>query len=245
MPPLNHVLTEDECRAVRDHLNAEEGFVAWMYLDTRAVVTIGYGKALANAAAVQQVNFGRETPAGQAQPTGPVTPAEKTQQYEAVAHLAAARIASFYRSATYLRIDEAEGSRLREDHLEEDMTQLLNIYGNQRFRTFPLNAIIALTDMIYQLGAGGLRGYVHMNNAIRSEPPNWTAAALECGRRDASDGRNERTVDLFNRCAPGRIVDANGRPPAPGIRPGTQPAPQPGPGQPPGPGPGPGGRPVP
>ncbi len=62
---------------------------------------------------------------------------------------------------------------------------------------YPLEAQIALLDLAYNLGPGGLAKYAKLRAAL--ERRNWVAAAEECSRRGVQQRRNDATRALFLR----------------------------------------------
>ena len=64
------------------------------------------------------------------------------------------------------------------------------------FGDYPLPAQIALWDMIYNLGPGGLRrGFPRMRQAILDG--DWEEAARQSHRSDIGETRNDHVRDLF------------------------------------------------
>jgi GH24 family phage-related lysozyme (muramidase) len=60
---------------------------------------------------------------------------------------------------------------------------------------YPAPVKRALTDMVYNLGIGGLLKYSHMRKSIADK--DWKKAAAECHRNGPSEERNNWTRDLF------------------------------------------------
>jgi len=77
----------------------------------------------------------------------------------------------------------------------DDLLRMFPYFGD-----FPLSAQIALWDMIYNLGPGGLRReFPLMRQAIQDG--DWEEAARQSHRGDIGEPRNDYVRDLFMEAA--------------------------------------------
>ncbi len=183
-----------------------------MYVDTTGNVTIGIGKLISSAHAATQMPFVHRA-------TGePATDDEIRNEFFAISNQPAGRRASYYRKFTNLVLGDATIRSLARDHVDENRQQILQLFPN--FDSFPDNVQVAIYDMVYNLGIGGLRRkFPKFVAAIRRG--DWNAAADESSRSQVSEDRNQRTED--------RLRNPNGLPQAqsdrirPRIRPDVNP----------------------
>jgi GH24 family phage-related lysozyme (muramidase) len=195
---------------IRDDLNKWEDSVAWMYLDSVGLVTVGYGTMLPTAKAASAIPFYHEKTNKAATPAEVETVWNELHKGSAKQKAAANKDkfgAGHYQKSDDLRLTPYTASQLRDGHVSNDYTQLLLIYPD--FDDFPDDAKLALFDMIYNLGAGhsrhkhhrgtGLRAYGTMNAAINSG--DWKTAAKSCVRHGIPLDRNKETAQLFLNCA--------------------------------------------
>lgn len=104
------------------------------------------------------------------------------------------RGAEYYRNVTSLHLPQDEIDRLVVAHMRGDLDDLLRMFPY--FGDYPLSAQIALWDMIYNLGAGGLlREFPLMRQAIQEG--NWEEAARQSHRSGIGESRNDYVRDLF------------------------------------------------
>ena len=70
----------------------------------------------------------------------------------------------------------------------------------EKLETYPAPAQLALINLLYNIGAGGLEKYKNLKKAIDQTPPNWQKASTECGVNIAGgkhDTRNAYNRNLF------------------------------------------------
>lgn len=116
--------------------------------------------------------------------------------------------AGHYASRTNLTLSEEGRSNLCQGRMaNEFLPQLRNIYGQDAWDAMPANVQIALVDMVYNLGAGGLRNnWPNLNRSIRAQ--DWAAAAGHSNRPQLSAERNAHTRGLFESAARDRTDGA-------------------------------------
>lgn len=158
-----------------------EGDVAWMYLDSRGLVTIADGVMLPNGAAALQLPL--RTPAGTLADHATVL-----ADFNRVSKMLPDRLASFYRCNTSLTLTDGDRAALRRARVTAALGQLCAEFPG--FESTPVNARLALVDMVYNLGLGrpatplhkgtGLLGYTDLCRAIRTA--DWLTAANQCDR---------------------------------------------------------------
>ena len=167
-----------------------EGSVDHMYLDTEDNVTVGVGTLLATSDAAAALAFRHRDTDELA------TEAEMRAEFELIDGILGSqeRGAEYYRDFTSLYLPQDEIDRLVIEHMRSDFDDLLKMFPY--FGDFPLSAQIALWDMIYNLGPGGLRReFPLMRQAIQDG--DWEEAARQSHRSDIGETRNDYVHDLF------------------------------------------------
>jgi GH24 family phage-related lysozyme (muramidase) len=185
MPPP----TFDE---IKGFIAPSEGNIAHMYVDTKGYVTVGIGNLLSDAAAAVALPFVNRTTKNAA------TTAEIEADFAEVAKQPKAQVARRYRPFTKLDLPDTQINLLFQKRIEDFQRQLRKSYPS--YDTYPSAIQLALIDMAFQLGAGGLKSkWPKLNEAIDGE--DWAAAAKNCMRPDANAIRNDGTKALFERAA--------------------------------------------
>ena len=165
-------MTDDELRPVLDELEAYEGRVPWMYLDTAGNVTVGAGCLLASVDAACALPFvGMDgTPA-----TADMIAAEFCRLKSMPAGL---------RAGAYqgkVRLVDTDIDALAFSRLRTVVSDIPAVFPG--FDGFPLGVRPALLDLAWNCGLGeapGLRGWAKLRAACNSVPPDWATAAREC-----------------------------------------------------------------
>jgi GH24 family phage-related lysozyme (muramidase) len=161
-----------------------EGSIDHMYLDTRGNVTVGVGTRLSNADAAADLAFRhRDTDVLASR-------AEIRAEYDVIRDLESGEdfAASYYEPFTTLYLPDEEIEPLVYEHMRGDFDALLAVFPY--FGNYPQAVQIALWDMSYNLGVGGLkRKFPKFCQAIRDE--DWEVAAAESHREGIADERNE------------------------------------------------------
>lgn len=156
-----------------------EGIVPHLYLDTRANVTCGVGFLVPDEATLVRL------------PWWPSIP-DAIADYRTVKAAAPGHAASFYKPLCHARLSEANMRRLFDMHVTAFRKQLDPTW---HLNQWPECAQVALVDMAFNLGVGGLAKYAHLRTAIFAR--RWDLAASECHRAGISDARNEAAKQLF------------------------------------------------
>lgn len=155
-----------------------EGKVPWMYLDTRGFVTAAVGQLLATAADACQLPFQNKV--------GQASLDEIIADWKRVKAMAPAHSPSFYHCDSSLTLSgEAIDALLRSRVMGFDK-QLDGVFP--QYDSFPHEIKLALLDMIFNLGMGGLLKYSHLRASIAAK--NWAAASTECYRHGPNAERN-------------------------------------------------------
>ena len=171
-----------------------EGSVDHMYLDTEDNVTVGIGTLLATSDAAAALAFRHRDTDELA------TEAEIRAEFDLIDGMLGSqeRGAEYYRNFTSLYLPQDEIDRLVVEHMRGDFDDLLRMFPY--FGDYPLPAQIALWDMIYNLGPGGLRReFPLMRQAIQDG--DWEEAARQSHRSDIGEPRNDYVRDLFMEAA--------------------------------------------
>jgi GH24 family phage-related lysozyme (muramidase) len=157
-----------------------------MYRDTAGKITVGVGLRLpdAEAAAALPFQVGAEAASKDA----------IRAEYERVKALPEGKPAIFYRkSSSPVLAQWMIDAKLREVLVGFE-AQLREALGG--YDSFPVGPKLALLDMAYNLGPGGLlHGYPKLIAAV--EEGRWTDAAADCARHGPNADRNEWTRDQF------------------------------------------------
>jgi GH24 family phage-related lysozyme (muramidase) len=163
-----------------------EGCIPWMYRDTAGKVTVGVGLMLPDVAAAAALPF---QIAGRA-----ATVEEIAAEFARVMALGEGKAAIFYRKASSpVLVDKTIDAKLREvlEGFEAKLRAAMNGYDG-----FPERVKLALLDMAYNLGPGGLlKGYPRLVKAV--EQGRWADAAADCERHGPDAARNSWTREQF------------------------------------------------
>ena len=184
---------------VRSDLDAWELTYLYMYLDSVGVATVGCGTALATSDFAATISFHHDLTKKDATKDEIVTAWNELHKGSADQKVAQPKDkyrARHYAPASDLRITITISNRLRDDHVAKDYIDLLKLYP--KFDSFPDDAKVALFDMIYNLGAGGLKSFGHMNQAVNKM--DWAHVASSCHRAGIAPARNDNTSNLFKNC---------------------------------------------
>lgn len=155
-----------------------EGIVPHLYVDTRGNVTCGVGFLVANKAALDRFEW---------------QPDVRTAQtdYQRVCAAGAGHVASYYGRLCRASLTPATMRAHFDAHVTVVTAQL--VVWN--LASLPGAARIALVDMAFNLGVGGLNKYKRLHLAVSAGL--WAEAAAECSRRGIQQSRNDATRDLF------------------------------------------------
>jgi GH24 family phage-related lysozyme (muramidase) len=168
-----------------------EGVIPHMYLDTRGFVTCGVGHLLETSAHAEALPFcyseGR-----------PATVAEIRSEYAVVKGLTPGKVPGFYRIFATLRLMPAAIDELHERDIAAKSAELQSRLP--AFVNYPAAAQMALLDMAFNLGTGGLfEKFPTLINTVRAR--DWLACSVHCHRVGIQDSRNVETAELFKQAA--------------------------------------------
>jgi GH24 family phage-related lysozyme (muramidase) len=159
-----------------------EGVTDYMYLDVKGYVTVGVGFLLSTP--VEAAKMG-------------MTPADHVGvDWAAVKALPSGKVASWYKDHTVSRLS-VKGMRAEFDRrIKEMAVTLRKVY---KFETWPEACQVALLDMSYNVGAGGMTKPGSWRNfKAACQIQDWAIAAQECARKDVQPQRNKATAALFS-----------------------------------------------
>lgn len=153
-----------------------ESSVAWMYLDSVGLVTIGVGNMLPSVAAALRLPL-------RVQSSGDLAGADAiAKDFARVAAMAPDKLPRFYYEYEALILEQVDIDVLLLARVRDFESQLRTLYP--RYDTFPDAAKLGLIDMIYNLGAGKLQtGYPHFDASVRAG--DFGVAAQQCDRNAA------------------------------------------------------------
>jgi GH24 family phage-related lysozyme (muramidase) len=182
------MLTPLEIQELKAKKKQYEGYVTHMYLCTAGKVTIGMGHMMSSVAEAQKVRFLKADKT-------PASAEDIKNEFLRIQSIGKGLGASFYENMTQLHITDKEIHQLTDNHLRDFYTQLKRLYPE--FDSYPKKVRFALFDMIYNLGAGGLRDkFPSFNRHVKNR--NWAGAATESSRTKIAAERNQYVADLLN-----------------------------------------------
>jgi len=182
-PPQNRSLDK---AAFVEHLKKAEGFIPYMYKDTRENVTVGIGHLLRTARVAKTLPFFVRGTQETASPQQIESAFDKVSQ-ATLSGMAGARA---FKSVSNIDISE----EVAKAHALKAMGRFIRRLSGAAFypemSTYPPTAQMALLDMTYTLGAAGTRDkFKKFTGAVQRR--DWRLAAVESHRRDVGPGRNE------------------------------------------------------
>lgn len=174
--------------AVCKILEAHEGLVPHLYLDTQGLPTVGVGCRVFSAQASLALPWRR--------PDGSAPLAhEITEDFARVVALPKGQRADIYGGPLALLLALPDIDGLLQDRLNQEFLPGLRS-ALQGFDAMPAPAQLALIDMAFNLGVRGLvGGFPHLVAAANGA--DWSAAAWNCHRKTCRDDRNAWTRSQF------------------------------------------------
>lgn len=165
-----------------------EGRVPYMYLDTEGYVTVGVGAMLPTPqAAIALVWKWRDR-------VGEPNEIEIADEWLHVHSQQKGLVASAYKMWTTMDLVPSEIDRLFTRRLHDFSDALERIFPV--FPDWPEDAQLATVDMAYNLGSAAIpRHWPKLTEALHTQ--NWRAAADECRRPQAHEGRNLAVRALY------------------------------------------------
>ncbi len=158
-----------------------EGCFAWMYLDTKGLVTTGVGNLLATAEAACGLEWYYSD--GRRASTPDVVAA-----WNAVYAAHSGMLAAYYARFTSIRLAPSEAKDLALHRLQvEFLPGLRRIFSG--FDDYPEPAQNVLIDMEYNEGAGNLAKFHHLIEACEHHA--WPNAVQECTISTSRKARND------------------------------------------------------
>ncbi len=176
--------------AAKDMAIAHEGRKRFAYLDTEGKVTVGIGNYLPTVAAAQALKSWAHADGR------PATSDEIAAMYRTISAQPVGYRAEHYAALSDLRISDEEIDSLWDRTFASFEAGLVRVFP--AFESFPEGPQLALFDIIYQAGEGGIKhGFPSLCRAANANPPDWHRAALESHRLKSSDQRNRDTFERF------------------------------------------------
>lgn len=173
--------------AVVDDLIRWEGFVSWLYLDTREHVTVGIGMLLRDVEAAFALPFTASR--GQQ-----ASHDEIRFDFERVAGMEPGLAARFYRAPCSVELPTSTMRALAVERLNTVYLPGLRALL-LAFDSFPAGPQSALIDMSWNLGLGGLAKFGNLLHCCRDQ--DWEAAAVESHVYSSSAARNAWRATMF------------------------------------------------
>jgi GH24 family phage-related lysozyme (muramidase) len=161
-----------------------EAKVPWMYLDTRGFVTVGVGCMLPDADSAARLMFQL--------PDGPASHDQIVAEFNRVHAMARAMGTNYYKGTMWLPDAVIDSELIKRVMIcDTGLRQRMS-----DFEDLPYLWKMALLDMAFNLGLGGLfGGYPRFLAAVRAR--NGQAAAAQCHRNGPSLPRNSWTRTCF------------------------------------------------
>lgn len=185
-------LTGNLKQILRTNLEKYENRIAHMYLDTRGYVTVGIGHMIPNKQKAKELKFVVEASGVLA------TPAEIESEYDLLKKQPFGNmyVARTFKKHTKLILSDTEINKITDKHINSFEKELVSIYGNNEFYSYPDKVKLALFDMIFNLGMTKLKNlFTNFNKHIKAR--DFKKAALECNRKGISSERNTYVKDLL------------------------------------------------
>jgi GH24 family phage-related lysozyme (muramidase) len=178
-------MTPEQLATIKQHIEASEGRIPWLYLDTRGNPTCGIGHLVRTLAAAQALPF---------QP--PITFGEWTRLLTVPNGLRA----TSYQIDSQGRLSETDIDALLDADLAECEAGLREHF--LEFGQWPDSAQAAVLDMAFNLGVVGLLvKFPSLAACVCAE--DWVACTTRCHRIGISAERNAATVALFTQASKG------------------------------------------
>lgn len=172
-------MTPDQLTQLKAFTRESEGWIPYLYLDSRGNATAGCGHLVANWVASLRLPFA---------PT--ITAPEFARLKAAPANMRA----EFYAPLTRGRLTDAQIDALLDADIAAVQSQLAVRFANAA--SWPAPAGAAITDMGFNLGVAGLISeFPLLCVAIRAGV--WAECARQCRRAGIGDARNAATAALF------------------------------------------------
>ncbi len=190
----HHIKSPVDLQAFMDGLEEFEGFSAHMYLDTKGLVTVGFGHQIKDAHEAASLRFFDERTRALAAESDAAD--AYLQVKDAVGLIG--QPATAFKDLTHLELSKTDAASLAFKDVDEFIQELEN--GFVGFETFPEPAKRGLLDLIFNLGATTFFAqFEKLRNAVAYR--NWRAVALESSRRGINQSRNNYVRDLFLKAA--------------------------------------------
>jgi hypothetical protein len=166
-----------------------EGVVFWPYLDTHQppLVTVWVGIYITREEALT-IPFTINGQSASLEQIG--------VEYDRVQDMQGGQLPKAYHYPGCLIITNDAGNDLMEKRLDGFTVELQHMFPE--FDTFPILAKVALLEMMWGLGAGGLAKYTHLCNSVRNQ--DWIGASQQCAENTSNKAysiRNQWTQQQF------------------------------------------------
>lgn len=166
-----------------------EGLVTHMYLDTEGLVTVGVGLMLPSPDAAATYKFVVRT-------TGlPATKEEIWDEWDRVHGQKPGQISKYYLPFTTLEFTQ----QAARDELAADIAGFTTVIERRfpQFASYPDTAQLAILDMVYSMGLGGVeKEFPKFCAAV--DRKDWPECAVECHRSNQPEARNAACAQLFS-----------------------------------------------
>jgi len=174
-----------------EHFTRFEGDVDHFYLDGVGIVSIGIGCRVFDPKLLPMLRRSDNAVA---------TEEEIMTDYYAIRALPNGLAISFYHKVCKLYLPAADVVALFEERLQE--TLLLLVSRITDLQSYPEPAVLAIMDMAYNLGIGGLFSkFPKFVNGFKAK--DWHVCSLECRRNGIQWSRNVWTREVFDQLSYG------------------------------------------
>ena len=170
-----------------DRTKGFEEFIAYLYLDTKGKVTLGYGHMVPSATDMDDITMSDGGAAA--------TSAAKRGAWTTIKGKNAGSLPSSYEQYTTVRITKSDAESLLKDDLNQAATDLSSRFAD--LDSYPDAAQDALLDMMFNIGKTKFTQAKWKNLFASVNAKNWKTAADESHRTDLPDDRNDAIKQLF------------------------------------------------
>jgi GH24 family phage-related lysozyme (muramidase) len=164
-----------------------EGNIPHMYVDTKGYVTVGVGFMIPSAGAAKGYGFVKRADGKKA------SDKEKEDEWKKIKKMAKGKKAAAYKSSTTLDLPDGDIKTLLMEKIKKFESGIKGIYPD--YDKYPDELKLALLDIAFNTGVGGLKAFKNMMKAI--DEKRWEDAAKESKRSKGRPARNTYVYDLI------------------------------------------------
>ncbi len=182
-----------------------EGFIPYMYLDIKGLVTVAVGNLVDPVELAQALPFQFKQGPGIAAPGSPATPDQIAAEWQTLKNdpSLATKGYTACRPITQLELSDDSVDSLILDRLTRNESFLKGQPSFQEFDSWPADAQLGLLSMAWAMGPAGPGQFPHFSAACQRL--DFNAAAAQCKMNEAGNPglvpRNQANFTLFSNAA--------------------------------------------